>query len=765
MADLAFRYGTINKSDFDRANEIHAENRGKVPYSKILVQGKIATEYQVGLLKLIQDYYIIRKKGEQFGKIAVQKGYVLQSDIEKALEFQKKEFKRAKLKKRIGDIFVENGTITPDQRDEIVAEQQKLEREAENIVQEGRDMPESATTTIDEKRGIEDSDYENEYRLIQKQDATFIQSVRQKGLATESEISAAEKKQRREYEKKKYVSRIGEILVKWKIITEKQKQVILETIRARESKKENESRKILDIEVCETGMTAFARIDRKNGAPVEPQDVKNLLAEYEIAYGVFSNAMIRSFLDTNISFFPVAGGDFPAEETGRVVLYHFDTEKEDKQAQKVKKGAVLAELKLSENDIFGRDIRGNVVNGAESLRLRPLLRPAAGAVFSETREKVIAEKSGVPALTVEKHIYVHPGVHILEDADMRTGPIEEWSDINVKGILSDEFQVKAGSVAAGEIRGTDVTATGDVNVEIGITGAGITTQGNLKARYLRNCIIETFGNVTVDSEIIDSTIRIGGKLKAANARILNSKISAKGGIDAGAIGSEVTDPCELTTGRDDLLVEKFLKIDEQMEQAKEKLNLLKEEREDKKHRADTVFERMKELKRFHDRTENKKKKIQEDAQNSLSDAKRKSDEIQKDLEAKLASIIQALKTMNREKKEIDLAEQGIRERIEKIEPSVDKKLADLERDRLNLFKWARKTPENPEIKIRVSVKQDTVFKGIYNEAVTDKEYGPLLVIETLERSPVGKTMNLKFHPAGGSDEKSDFESKQDRTPS
>lgn len=734
VADLAFRYGTINKTDLDRANQIYAENRARISHSRIMVNRKIASEYQVGLLKLIQDYYIIRKKGEQFGKIAVEKGFARQSDIDRALDFQKKEFKRAKLKKRIGDVLVENGTITSDQRDHIVAEQEALETRAENLVENGADQPENANGKEADK---------NEYELILKQDAEFIQRVKKKGLASSSQISAAEKKQKREFEKKKPVSRIGDILVKWKILTENQKNRILEKVESETDEKEDFQKQQVDIDVCETGMTARARIDQKTDNPPEVDQVKNLLPEKGIVYGVLSDELIRCFLDIGLPSFPVAEGDFPVEETGRVILYHFQTEKGGGAVARVKKGEALAELKLAEQNILGNDVLGNIVDNVSTFRAQHLLRPAAGAVFSENREKVFAGKSGMPALTVEKKIFVHPEVNILEDADLRTGPIEEWAEINVKGILSDAFPVKAGNVKAGEIRGTELTATGNVTTQIGVTGAHIKAQGDVNVGYLRNCTIETFGNVEVQNEIVDSTIRIGGKLKAAKARILSTIISAKSGIEAGAVGSDVTESCELFAGREDLVVQRSRVIDEKKDQARQKLDALKEEWREKQQKEAQLFEKMKELKKFHDRTENKKKQIQE-KNSSLSAGKSGNEEILKDLESKLASIIGSLKSMNREKKGIILEKNRIRNRIEKSEPSVEKRVADLERDRLTLFKWARKEPGNPEIAIRVSVKQDTVLGGIYSKAVTEKDYGPLVITEAGTTENASKTGGLHF---------------------
>ena len=80
---------------------LHAlKQKDKIPldYARLLLGQKFATRYQIGLLKLIQEYYIVKKRGEEFGKIAIEKGFATQLDVQKALEFQKKEFKRARMK-------------------------------------------------------------------------------------------------------------------------------------------------------------------------------------------------------------------------------------------------------------------------------------------------------------------------------------------------------------------------------------------------------------------------------------------------------------------------------------------------------------------------------------------------------------------------------------------------------------------------------------------------------------------------------------------
>ncbi|MCG8550970.1 MAG: DUF342 domain-containing protein, partial [Desulfobacterales bacterium] len=123
LPDLALKYGTISKDQHDYLIKLFTFKKERVDYEALLRDEGMATPYQLGLLKLIQEYQIIRKSGEEFGKIAIGKGLATDVDINQALEMQKKEFKRSRQKKLIGDILVETRILTIKQKDLILKEQ------------------------------------------------------------------------------------------------------------------------------------------------------------------------------------------------------------------------------------------------------------------------------------------------------------------------------------------------------------------------------------------------------------------------------------------------------------------------------------------------------------------------------------------------------------------------------------------------------------------------------------------------------------------
>lgn len=126
LPELARQYGTITAEQFKQINQLYSrkqQQEDSVDWAELMLKQRFATIYQVGLLKLIQEYMILKKRGEEFGKIAIEKGFATSEDVNKALEFQKKEFKRAKIKKLIGDILVESRVITVKQKNTILKEQ------------------------------------------------------------------------------------------------------------------------------------------------------------------------------------------------------------------------------------------------------------------------------------------------------------------------------------------------------------------------------------------------------------------------------------------------------------------------------------------------------------------------------------------------------------------------------------------------------------------------------------------------------------------
>jgi uncharacterized protein (DUF342 family) len=135
--------------------------------------------------------------------------------------------------------------------------------------------------------------------------------------------------------------------------------------------------------------------------------------------------------------------------------------------------------------------------------------------------------------------------------DLKSGHIDFEGDVKITGTIQSGFNVKAANVEAKEIMAAQVTASGDVVTTGGVIGASIKAQGQIKAKYIKQSNLSTFGDILVQKEITDSDIYTSGACRVERGKILASEISAKQGIIAADIGTELSSPSRLIVGVDD----------------------------------------------------------------------------------------------------------------------------------------------------------------------------------------------------------------------
>ena len=230
LPELALQYGTIDRKQFSFIQQLHALKRKKDPaiaFDQLMLNHKFATEYQVGLLRLIQDYLVIRKQGKEFGEIAIDKGFATPQDVQKALEQQKKTFQQAKLKKLIGDILVESCVITVKQKNEVLKDQQALDAQVEKIFAFDPANRLVQETISPVNTDIPLSEYEQQFLKIRVLDKEFAASVVEKKFATQRQVKTAQKIQERAFEKTMIIQRIGDIMVELNHLTLEQKNQVL----------------------------------------------------------------------------------------------------------------------------------------------------------------------------------------------------------------------------------------------------------------------------------------------------------------------------------------------------------------------------------------------------------------------------------------------------------------------------------------------------------------------------------------------------------
>lgn len=308
-------------------------------------------------------------------------------------------------------------------------------------------------------------------------------------------------------------------------------------------------------------------------------------------------------------------------------------------------------------------------------------------------------------------ISVNPELPIKGDVDYQTGNINFRGHVVVNGTVKEGFTVKAFSLTAKELEGATIDLTGDLQVSDGITDTDIISSGNIYAKFINNSRAKAFGDLCIQKEIIDSTAILSGKCDNTSGIIIASKISAKGGIDAGGIGTGASKPATLKVGVNEHIDMLSDQLEAKLKASVDKLAGIREKIREVEDQDQALYGQITE-----------KAQIQEAAQNRIKELKQKIAESKKtgntqDL-AELAAQYKA------EEQKAKAAEKELNE-IFDIQNRYAKEISDykglvehLEETNKNLMfrkkglkEFSDKTEPVPKVTVAKSVAQDTVIAG------------------------------------------------------
>ncbi len=341
------------------------------------------------------------------------------------------------------------------------------------------------------------------------------------------------------------------------------------------------------------------KTSRKKGLNL--MTIRDLLEKNSIRVGIKDDDYIKSWLikaDKSDDPVLIARGREPLQPRNAEIIYHFPIDfrrpgkvdsrgridfKDRGEIPFVKKNIFLAEKIFPKKGVAGMDVTGEIIPVPEPEDMAFGAGP--GARISDDGSRIYADVDGQPGLDPLGNVSVSPELNIKGDVDYRTGNIEFNGNVVITGIVKEGFSVKGASLTAEQVEGARIELTGDLNVSSGIVDTSLVkVQGNIQAQYVNNSNIYGFGDLIVQKEIIDSKIRLSGACINTGGRIIASDMSAKMGIDAGDIGTDVSKPSKLTVGIDEqtdyFIAEIDLKLKENIDMLvvlKDKISILNEE--------------------------------------------------------------------------------------------------------------------------------------------------------------------------------------------
>ena len=658
------------------------------------------------------------------GKLAVKYKFVDEEQIQKALSIQEQEQLNGN-KVLLGEILVAQGMISQNQLDFLISIQKVIE-----------------TRKMDRKFGM----------IAVKND-----------FATQEDIDHALMEQQKNYEKTKTVKMIGDILVESNVMTRDQCDAILkkqqrfeeidttepEMPEMPDSARTSVNDAYFDLTVSEDKLNAFLSINKESSVSFTLQDIKDYLEEKGIKYGIVDDEKISNYLENKEGLntpLKVAEGKSPDIGTDASIKYYFDTDplkigtvkdggaidfKDRGDIPQVKKGDLLAEKIPAVEGMAGYDVYGRYLTISKPKDTT--LRKGKGASISEDKLKIYAETDGVPEISAVGKVYVSPRLEISGGVGLKTGHVDFNGKIDVIGTIQSGYRVKGNSLKANEILKAEIEIDGDISVHGGIIGAKIKGGGSISAMYVHESDIEVLGDVLVEKEIIDSKINTSGVCIARSGPILSSRVSAKKGIQAIQIGSEISKPCSLSIGYDE-------KVKEDIDAIKEIIPLKKQEQTEYHRRIKEIENEpgiiekvIADMAQVQDRTVVKRRKLSEE----IEKIKETGDKAQLEgAEVKLSEL--DLEIENREKKleslfnKQDQITNEINDLNQKIEDSKTE-IQELREKISEIVEWSTSEKGIPEVKVSDVIFADTTIRGIYSSLKLNQNQKNVLIKEDIPK--------------------------------
>lgn len=322
--------------------------------------------------------------------------------------------------------------------------------------------------------------------------------------------------------------------------------------------------------------------------------VKQFLEKNKIINGLKDDREIEQWLLRSTADddpFLIAQGRPAKHPKDAEIRYHFDTNflhagkiKDDGsidfqdrgEIPFVEDGAFLAAKIFAEEGRPGIDVFGKEIPIEDPSDLT--FAPGPGTRISEDGVRIYATTAGQPHLDAMGNISVCPEYQVKGDLGFETGDVDFDGNVVVNGAVKQGFKVKCSSLTAREIQGAEIDVEGDLNVSMGIVDTELVkVKGSVQAKFVRNSKINSFGDLIIQKEIVDSEIYLSGACINKNGSILNSKISAKMGIDACVIGNKSSKPSVLTVGVDEHVNLMVAKLDSKLHINTKAVNELKQE--------------------------------------------------------------------------------------------------------------------------------------------------------------------------------------------
>lgn len=347
---------------------------------------------------------------------------------------------------------------------------------------------------------------------------------------------------------------------------------------------------IVNASLAEDGMTVTANIipQSENGPKLTYFEVLGELKKRQVIFGLDETA-IKLALEEEMycTDFVAAKGIPPVHGTDATITYHFNTDLNQKPAQKedgsvdffnlntishCSAGDVLATITPADPGEYGTDVFGARIKPRDVKRIT--FKYGNNIGVSEDGHSLIAQVNGHVTL-VEGKVFVS-NVFEVENVNPSTGNIDFTGSVQINGDVQAGYRVKAGGniIVSGAVEGAYLEAAGDIIIARGMNGMNkgeLHAGGNIVARFLENATAIAAGYVHAES-IVHCQIQAGTEVTVDGKRgnIAGGRVCATQMISTKVLGSEMGVSTIAEVGVDPAVKTRYAQVQQElMDVAKE----------------------------------------------------------------------------------------------------------------------------------------------------------------------------------------------------
>lgn len=588
----------------------------------------------------------------------------------------------------------------------------------------------------------------------------------EKSMMTEEVLKTAFEKQAILFKKAKIVRHIKDILLEEGHLSKTDHDLLLKEINGPspdqtesaetgfgdKTASVTEASRSYELIISDDQMSASLRAKKDSPETISPAAVRRMLKAEGVIHGIVEDPELESLLssmkdsDSPVGAVIVARGTPPGEGKNAVIQYHFSKDqkvgtlgihgeidfKNKGEVPYVHQGDLLVEKTPAVPGSPGLDVFGNELKPPPPADVKLLF--GSGVTLSEDRLKLFAKAEGQPKLSLGGRLSVVSELVISGDVDLKTGHIDFEGDVKITGTIQSGFNVKGSNVTAKEIMSAQVIASGDVTTTGGIIGAVVKTQGNIKAKYIKNATLSTFGDIIVKKEITDSDINTSGACLLERGKILASEISAKQGIEAVDIGTDVSSPCKLTVGVDDHIEAETEGLREAIKRRKERLTKMNEQMASLDMEQQKIHKQIAELAQVQDRSLVKQRTFKQKLEELSEEDSEKRPEFEKaidsltkharDAEESLVSFFDKQDILSLQTDKLQHEAEQVNDDIYELKHELDA-----------ILHWAKSQKKAATIKVSGSVVQGTFISGPHTRTIVKETCRRVTIREVKNTNP------------------------------